>query len=256
MNAFIAFVRKEFLDRQRSGRLTVLGILFVLFGIMDPAIAKLTPWLLEIMAEELANSGMTVGTVTITAMDSWVQFYKNIPMALIVFLCMEAGCFTKEYGSGSLIPLLTKGLPRRTVVLAKSLVLTLIFTAGYWVCYGITWGYNDWFWDNSVAQNLGFSAVCWWVFGLWTISLTVLFSSFSSSSTFVLLGTGGTVGASYILGLFPFAKEYVPTLLMDGNSLTYGLLEPTDYTSALAVTLVLTAAAFLGAIPIFDRKKL
>mgnify|MGYP003297211317 CR=1 FL=1 len=80
--------------------------------------------------------------------------------------------------------------------------------------------------------------------------------SFSSSSTFVLLGTGGTVGASYILGLFPFAKEYVPTLLMDGNSLTYGLLEPADYTSALAVTLALTAAAFLGAIPLFDRKKL
>ena len=154
MKAFMAFVRKEFLDRQRSGRLTVLGILFVLFGIMDPAIAKLTPWLLEVMAEELAASGMTVGTVTITAMDSWVQFYKNIPMALIVFLCMEAGCFTKEYGSGSLIPLLAKGLPRRTVVLAKSLVLTLIFTAGYWVCYGITWGYNDWFWDNMNYKSL------------------------------------------------------------------------------------------------------
>ena len=256
MKAFLAFVRKEFLDRQRSGRLTVLGILFVLFGIMDPAIAKLTPWLLEVMAEELAASGMTVGTVTITAMDSWVQFFKNIPIALIVFICMEAGCFTKEYSSGSLIPLLTKGLPRRTVVLAKSLVLVTVFTAGYWVCYGITWGYNDWFWDNSVAQHLVFSAVCWWVFGLWTVSLTVLFSSFAGSSTFVLLGTGGTVGAAYILGLFPFAKDYVPTLLMDGNSLIYGLLEPADYTAALAVTLVLTAAAFLGAIPIFDRKKL
>ena len=181
MSAFTAFLKKELLDRQRSGRLTVLGILFVLFGIMDPAIAKLTPWLLEVMAEELAASGMTVGTVTVTAMDSWVQFYKNIPMALIVFLCMEAGCFTKEYASGSLIPLLTKGLPRRTVVLAKSLVLTLIFTAGYWVCYGITWGYNAWLWDNSVAQNLGFSAVCWWVFGLWTVSLTVLFSSYQPS---------------------------------------------------------------------------
>ena len=256
MNAFIAFVRKEFLDRQRSGRLTVLGILFVLFGIMDPAIAKLTPWLLEVMAEELAASGMTVGTVTVTAMDSWVQFYKNIPMALIVFLCMEAGCFTKEYASGSLIPLLTKGLPRRTVVLAKSLVLTLIFTAGYWVCYGITWGYNAWLWDNSVAQNLGFSAVCWWIFALWTVSLTVLFSSFSSSSTGVLLGTGGTVGAAYVLGLFPFANEYVPTLLMDGNSLTYGLQEPADYTAALVVTALLTAVCFVAAIPIFDRKRL
>lgn len=256
MSAFAAFVKKEVLEQQRSGKLTVLGILFVLFGIMDPAIAKLTPWLLETMADSLAQSGMTVTAVTVTALDSWVQFYKNIPMALIVFLCMEAGCFTKEYASGSLIPLLTKGLPRRAVVLSKALVLTGLFTAGYWICFGITWGYNAWLWDNSVAEHLGFSAVCWWVFGLWTVSLTVLFSSFSSSSTGVLLGTGGTVGAAYILGLFPFAKEYVPTLLTDGTSLIYALRKPEDCTAALAVTLVLTALCFLLSVPIFDRKGL
>lgn len=256
MSAFTAFVKKESLEQQRSGKLTVLGILFVLFGIMDPAIAKLTPWLLETMAQDLAASGMTVTAVTVTAMDSWVQFYKNIPMALIVFLCMEAGCFTKEYASGSLIPLLTKGLPRRTVVLGKALVLTVLFTAGYWVCCGITWGYNAWLWDDPVAQHLGFSAVCWWVFGLWTVSLTVLFSSFSSSSTWVLLGTGGTVGAAYILGLFPFAREYVPTLLMDGNSLIFGLQGPEEYTAALGITALLTAASVGIAIPIFDRKGL
>ncbi|MBQ3488243.1 MAG: ABC transporter permease, partial [Clostridia bacterium] len=88
------------------------------------------------------------------------------------------------------------------------------------------------------------------------VSLTVLFSSFSSSSAGVLLGTGGTVGAAYILGLFPFARDRVPTLLMDGNSLIFGLRKPEDYAAALAVTLGLTAASFLLAIPIFDRKKL
>ena len=64
----------------RSGRLMILGLLFVLFGIMNPAIAKLTPWLLETLSDSLAESGMIVTDVKVSAMDSWVQFYKtNMP---------------------------------------------------------------------------------------------------------------------------------------------------------------------------------
>ena len=50
----IAFWKKEWLEQLRSGKLIILGILFVLFGIMNPAVAKLTPWLLEAMADSLA----------------------------------------------------------------------------------------------------------------------------------------------------------------------------------------------------------
>ena len=174
MKIFVSFVKKEWMEHVRSGRLLILGIVFILFGIMNPAIAKLTPWLLETMSESLAQSGISTQAVTITALDSWVQFFKNIPMGLIAFVLIESNIFTKEYDSGTLVLSLTKGLERFKVVVSKTIVLTVLWTISYWMCFGITYGYNEYFWDNSIAQNLMFSVVCWWLFGLWVIGLIIL----------------------------------------------------------------------------------
>jgi len=65
MKAFIAFFKKELLESARSSKFLILGIIFFAVGVMNPAIAKLTPWMLEMMAEELASSGMTVGEVAV-----------------------------------------------------------------------------------------------------------------------------------------------------------------------------------------------
>ena len=256
MKALIPFLKKEALEQLRTGKVLFLGTLFILFGIMNPAIAKLTPWLLKMMSDSLAQSGMTVTEVTVTALDSWVQFFKNIPMALIAFVLTEGSLFTKEYESGTLILSLTKGLRRGTVVIAKALTLTLLWSLGYWLCFGITWGYNRYFWDNSLARNLPLSGVCWWLFGMWVIGLTALFSTLSATGTGVLLGTGGIVLLSTLLGLLPKAREYVPTLLTDGNSLIFGTARADTYTSAILLTAALTAACLAAALPIFHKKQL
>ena len=256
MRSLIAFMKKEITEQIRSSRLMVLGILFVLFGIMNPAVAKLTPWLFEIMADSLAESGMTVTDVTVTAMDSWVQFFKNMPMALIAFVLLESSIFTKEYQTGTLLLSLTKGLSRYKVVISKAAVLTVLWTVGYWLCFGITYGYNAYFWDNAIAQNLMFSVVCWWVFGLWVISLTVLFSTVSTSNTDVLLGAGGVVLASYLLGMIPKIGKYLPTRLTDGNSLIYGAAEAEAYTVPLILVAVTGIACFAGGLAVFNKKQL
>ena len=177
MNALLALIKKEIKEHIRSGRLIILGIVFVLFGIMNPAIAKMTPWLYEMLADSVAQSGMLVTAITVSAMESWVQFFKNMPMALIVFILLESSIFTREYQTGTLILSLTKGLERHKVVVSKTIVLVAFWTICYWVCFGITCVYNAYFWDNSVAHNMMFSAVCWWLFGLWNISLMILFST-------------------------------------------------------------------------------
>ena len=256
MRSLIAFMKKEMTEQIRSSRLLVLGILFVLFGIMNPAVAKLTPWLLEMMADSLAESGMTITQVTVTAMDSWVQFFKNMPMALIAFVLLESSIFTKEYQTGTLLLSLTKGLSRYKVVVAKTAVLTVLWTVCYWLCFGITYGYNAYFWDNSVAQNLVFSVICWWVFGLWVVSLTVFFSTVSSSNTGVLLGVGGVVLASYLLAMIPKISKYLPTLLTDGNSLIYGAAEAEKYTVALILVAVTGIACLVGSLAVFNKKQL
>lgn len=252
----IAFLKKEFLEQLRSGKMMFLGILFVLFGIMNPATAKLTPWLLETLADSMAQSGMTITVAEVSAMDSWVQFFKNSPMALIAFVLMESSTFTKEYQSGTLLMSLTKGLARYKVVIAKSLVLTVLWTLGYWLCFGITYGYNAYFWNNSVAQNLMYSAICWWVFGLWVVSLVILFSALAGENTGVLVGAGGVVLASSLLSFFPKLQKFLPTLLTDGNSLIYGMSEVSKYMPALAIAVAMMLVCFGISIPIFNKKQL
>ena len=256
MRSLIAFIKKEFTEQLLSGRLIILGLLFVLFGIMNPAIAKLTPWLLETMADSLAESGMIVTDVKVSAMDSWVQFYKNIPMGLIAFVLLESSIFTKEYTSGTLVLSLTKGLERYKVVISKTVVITVLWSFGYWLCFGITYGYNAYFWDNSVAQNLIFSASCWWLFSVMVVTLMVLFSVVAKSNTGVLLGTGGVVLVSYLISLLPKCSKYLPTFLTDGNSLIYGLAETKTYMPSLVIAIAIGVICFAISIPIFNKKQL
>ena len=256
MKALIAFLKKEFLEQVRSGKLIILGILFILFGIMNPAVAKLTPWLLETMADSLAQGGMTITVAEVTAMDSWVQFFKNIPMALIVLVLMQSSIFTREYQTGTLLLSLTKGLARYKMMVAKTLILVLFWTVGYWLCFGITYVYNAYFWDNSIARNLMLSVVCWWVFGLWTISLIILFSSLAKENTGVLVGTGSVVLISSVLGFFPKLHRFLPTQLTDGNSLIYGLAEADKYLPAIVIALAMCLVCFAVSIPIFNKKRL
>ena len=252
----IAFLKKELLEQIRSGKLLFLGILFVLFGVMNPAVAKLTPWLLEVMADSMAQGGMTITIGEVTALDSWVQFFKNIPMALIAFVLMEGSIFTREYSSGTLLLSLTKGFARYKVVATKALVLTALWSLGYWLCFGITYGYNAYFWDNSVAQNLLFSVLCWWLFGLWVIALLVLFSSLAKENTGVLLGTGGVVLTCSLFSFIPKVQKFLPTQLTDGNSLIYGAIEMDKYVPALMITGAMTLVCFVASIPIFNKKQL
>ena len=256
MKALTAFTKKELLAQLRGGKLLVLGIVFLLFGIMNPAIAKLTPWLLETLSDSLAESGMTVTAVDVDALTSWTQFFKNTPMGLIIFILMESSIFTAEYGKGTLIPPLTKGLDRWKVVVSKALVLAVLWSVCYWLSFAVTYGYNAYFWDNSVACNLGYAVTVWWLFGMWTAALTVLFSCLAEANTAVLAGTGGAVLAAYLLGLLPKLSDYVPTLLIDGNSLIYGAKAPADYTAAAIITAVLTALFFAVSIPLFNRKQI
>ena len=256
MRSFIAFTKKEFTEQLRTGKVLFLGILFALFGIMNPATAKLTPWLMEQLSDTLAESGMIITSVTVTALDSWMQFFKNISTALIAFVLLESSIFTREYRSGTLILSLTKGLSRYKVVLSKALTLMTMWTASYWLYFGITYAYTVYYWDNSVAKNLVPSVVLWWVFGLWVTSLVVWFSTLLDTNTGVLVGTGGVALAFSFCSMIPKAAKYLPTLLTDGNSLVYGLKEPCEYMVALIITVGMTLVLLASSLTIFNKKQL
>lgn len=256
MKPLLAFVKKEYLEAARTGKLLILILLFVLFGIMNPAAAKLTPWMMEMLSDTIAESGLIVTNIQVDAMASWTQFFKNIPMALIAFVLIFSDLFTKEYKSGTLLLVLTKGLSRYEVVFAKTLLLLSLWTFCYGVCFAITYGYNAYFWDNGIVNNLFSSAAIWWLFGIWVICLIVLFSSLLQNNTGVSLCTGGTVLLAYLLSLIPKVKVYSPTILMDTNSLLIGAESVDAYIKAVIIAAISGVICIAGSVPVMNKKQL
>ena len=254
MTQLMAFTKKEFMEVIRTGKFLILTVLFIIFGVMNPAIAKLTPWMMEAFSESLKGSGLTVTEAKVDALTSWTQFYKNVPMALIVFLLMFSGILAVEYQKGTLINMITKGLTRWKIVVSKSVVLLLLWSFGYWMCYGITYGYNEYFWDNSIAKDVAFAAFCVYMLGVWLIALLMLMSTIFSSGSAVAVGTGGVFFVIYLLSMLPDLKEYLPTCLMGASGLLSGAGEAGDYTAALVVAAGLTVVQLVVAVLVFNRK--
>ena len=256
MKQLTAFIKKESLELIRSGKIYILLIVFTVFGIMNPAIAKLTPWLYDMLSASLREQGVSIGNIAVTALTSWQQYYKNMSMEFIVFVIMFCPVLTSEYQKGTLINILTKGLSRWKVIAAKSFVLLVSWSLCYWLCFGITFGYTAFYWDNSIALHFVFAAAASYLFGIWLISLIMLCSAFLNSGTAVLLATGAIYVAASLLSMIPGIAGYLPTKLTLGPELLTKEAAVGDYTCAVAVTAVLIVLAGAVTVLRFNKKQL
>ncbi len=256
MKSFFAFIKKEWIELLRSGKLIILVGVFILLGIMNPLISKLTPALMEMMSEALEEAGMAVTSAESDALTSWMQFYKNMLIGFIVFICLMGGMFTREYRAGTLVIILTKGLERYKVVLAKWITMLMVWSICYWLCFGITYGLNACFWDKVGAPNLFASALYTWVFGVLVTCLMTLLSSVFDSSAGVLLSTGGVMLIAYLMSMLPKINEYSPIRLTEGAALIYEAAGPSAYTAAVMVAVVMSIASVALSIVIFNKKQI
>lgn len=256
MKQLVAFTKKEFMEYTRTGKVIILTLLFVIFGIMNPALAKMTPWLMEMMSGELAEAGLAVAEVKVDALTSWTQFYKNIPFVMVIALILFSGNMAAEYQRGTLVNMVTKGLSRWKIIASKAILMIVFWTAGYWVGYGITFGYNAYYWDNKIASNLLFSAACYYLMGLWLVSAVVLMSTFLKANTAVIIMTGGVYLVTYLLSFLPKLKEYMPEQLSVSAELLYNRAEQADYLPALIVTVVLFVINIVAAIISFNKSNI
>ena len=237
----MVFLKKEITEYYRNGKLIVFGIVAFVFGLMNPAITKLTPWLFETMADSLKEQGMQVINVETNAASCWQQYYKNLPMLLIIFLILSAGSFSKEYGKGTLLLVITKGYPRKKIFLAKTVMIFGCYTAVSLIYYGVTYFYSGYYWDNSSLSHLGLAALFCWAVGLLAISLILFFSSIISDTTGIIGATAGCMIVMYLLSIIPKAGKFLPVRLMSSEQLLSNAAVPGDFTPAFIITLVLAA---------------
>lgn len=254
MKQLTAFIRKEWMEQIRSGRLYILLIVFALFGILNPAMAKLTPWLYEMMSETMNEQGLIVQEVEVTALTSWAQYYKNISMMLIVMVIMFSGTLTSEYQKGTLINMLTKGLSRWKVIVAKLFIQFLVWSISYWTSYGITYIYTEYYWDNSLAKDCFMAALWAYFMGIWLITLIFLGSAMFENNISVLLFVGVIFAMCYFLSMIPDLANFMPTRLLEVGNILTGKAVPKDFVESIIVSGITGGLAVVISILSFNRK--
>ena len=253
MRAYTAFVKKEFREMARTYKLLIMGVVFFIIGVLNPVTAKFLPELLK----SLVQDGIQITITEPVAMDSWMQFYKNVPqMGLIVLVIVFSGILSNEISKGTLVNVLTKGLSRKNVILAKFTSVGLIWTISYFFCFAISYLYTRFFWEE-IVPNLFFSVFCLWFFGLMLVSIVILGGVLFKSNYGALLVTAIAVGALLLVNIIPPLQEYNPMMLSSDNvALLRQEREVADFILPLIVSGVLMLASLITSIAVFNKKKL
>jgi len=248
MKAYIAFTKKEFTEYVRTYKLLILGLVFLLFGMMNPVLAKFTP-------EIIKAAGLDIQLPEPTALDSWAQFFKNVgQMGMVVIVILFSGIMANEFSKGTLINILTKGLKRSTVILSKFTVASILWSLSYLFCFAVTYIYTLVFWEMTGLHQIFWTFFSLWLYGEFLIALLILGGVLFKNVIGSLLLVGGLTVLMTILSIFPQFHDTNPmTLSSDNMSLLMGLKGLSSFTPALVICFILTILIMISSIVVFDH---
>ena len=253
MRYYTTFFKKEFMESIRVYRLFILVIVFFIFGVMSPVIAKLTPELLSSLASEFK---ITVPEPT--AIDSWVQFFTNVTqLGLITLAIIFSGTVSSELSKGTLVILLTKGMPRSAVILSKLSCAALLWTISLLLSFFVNLGYTIYLFPSDEVINLAFSVFCLWVFGIFLLSLLYFFAALVKSSYICLLLTGSGIVILTLMNLVSKLKKYNPyTLITENVNLLTNQTKVSELYYALGIGTTLSCIFVTASVLLFKRRQM
>ena len=255
MKAFIAFTKKEFMENLRTHRLVILAAAFILLGIMSPLLAKLLP---ELLGGMDMGGGVILNLPESTAMDSWAQFFKNVgQMGMLALIITFCGIMGSEFGRGTLVNLLTKGLRRRTVILSKFLSASVLWLGSYLLCLAVCYAYTAYYWPAAGLTHAFPAFLAPWMFGEFIIALLIIGGTVFKNTYGSLLTCGGVIVILNLLNIIPKAQRYNP-IILSGDTLY--LLDAQkgmeDFIPAAAICAVATILLVTASVAIFNKKQI
>lgn len=254
MKGYIAFSKKEVLEGIRTYRVLILAAVFFLFGMLSPLTAKLMPEIFK----SLALDGIVITIPEPTALDAYAQLFKNTSqMGLLVLLLVFSGMLSGEISKGTLIHMLTKGLSRNAVILAKYSVSLAFWTIGLALAALTTYGYTAYLFSSGNMPNLFFAIFCLWLFGALLLALILLSSSIVPGNFGGLTLTSMLVVIMMIADVFPLLHKFNPIALSSQN---VALLSQTasvgDLLPIVGITILLILGSLVGSMLCFSKVKL
>lgn len=253
MKGYLAFTKKEFSENVMNYRLLILCAVFLLFGMLSPLLAKYTPELLATFAPS-----MKILNSAPVALDSWEQFYKNISgVGFSAFIILFGNCLSNEYSKGTLVLMVTKGLPRSAVILSKFTAAATIMTVSYWLSFLLTYGYTAYLWKGAVLPHTIFAAFALWVIGFLYLSILMLGCVLFKQTFTSILFAGGIIAVLSLLGTLKQVASYSPFILTTKNTdLIDGVVSCSAFTVPMVVSVIMTVLLLFISIKLFNKKQL
>ena len=250
MSGYLAFVKKEFTENMKNYRFLILFAIFLVFGIMSAFLAKFTPEILSALAADMEMTSEPV------PLDAWKQFYKNISgVGFSAFIILFGNCLSSEYSKGTLVLMVTKGLSRRAVILAKYTVAAALMTVSYWIAYAAAYVYTALLWKDICLSNVTFAAFLLWIIGFLYLSILMIGCVIFKQMFTSILFTGGIV--ALISGMIEPIAKFNPFILTSKNvGLISGKIIPAEFIIPAFISVVLSILGLLIAIRLFNKKQL
>lgn len=212
MRIFLSLLNKEAIEGARTKKMTSILILFLFIGLISPLTAKLTPMILQ----SIATGNIDINVAPPSEIDSWTQFFKNISQigmfGLAIILSTQ---MANEFQKGTLINLLSKGLPRYQVVLSKIFYNFILWFIAYFCSFILTYFYTKYFFGISFPiRNILMAALLPFIFGLFLISLEILAGVISGNVIGTLILTTVGIVIQLILSIRDEIVKYMPIALI------------------------------------------
>ncbi len=258
MRRFRILFRKEMTENLRRRRLLVLGIVFLSFAILSPMSAKYMPDLVQWIMSTTEGGGLQLTMPPPVPSDSYVQFLKNLTqMGVLLYMLLFMGAVTEEKRKGSVVLMLTKGVPRSTFLLAKfaSSAATVL---GAYVVSCVVFLFYQWLTFQETPGGDGLLVLA--SFGAYLVlmaGVTLLAGTVAQSTAMAAVGALGGYFLLSMLSLLPVVKDYTPSALVDqGLLLLVGKSMASELLWPLVATLGLSAALVALAVALFRKQEL
>jgi ABC-2 type transport system permease protein len=175
---------------------------------------------------------------------------------MLTLIIIFSGLMANEFSRGTLINLLTKGLRRDTVILAKFAAATVIWTLAYLVCLGVTVAYTAYYWGIDIHNAvLAFGGL--WLFGEFLIALLIFGGTLFANFYGGLAVAGGVIIALNLVGIAPKAAKYNPISLAGATlALLTGEQGSSEFATAVIITAVAVIALLAASVGVFRKKRM
>lgn len=214
MKHFLIYTKKELIEHVRTYKLLILAAVFLILAMISPLLAKMMPDIFK----SLEFEGLIITIPEPTYIDAYTQFFKNMTqIGFICILLVFSGILSQEIARGTLIIILSKGLPRSIIIIAKFIAAALQWTIIYAAAALVNHLYTLYFFDVVSSEGILFSIFCLWLFGIFVLALLMFASAVTSANYGGLLLSGLILVILIAVNIFPGIQAFNPVSLAAEN---------------------------------------